>query len=129
MQKWIKNLNQLYTSYPALYEQQFNSEGFEWVDHGDYENSVISYIRKGEKGSKTILVVCNLTPVTRDGYEIGVPSAGKWKEVLNSDDSQFGGSGYTNKKAIKAKKEEKHGRPYSLCLNLSPLASMIFVLD
>ena len=126
MKDWIKQLNCLYKDNPAFYERQFNADGFEWVDHGDYQNSIISYLRKGENEKDMMLVVCNFTPVVRDNYKLGVPAEGTWTEVLSSDDPAFGGSGKLHSKAIKTVSEEQHGRPYSIEITMAPLAVMVF---
>ncbi|MEL1244638.1 1,4-alpha-glucan branching protein GlgB [Flavobacterium sp. DGU11] len=127
--KGIKNvitaLNKLYKKQPALYEKQFSADGFEWINYGDSENSVLSYIRKGNNPEENLLVVCNMTPVIREDYRIGVPSPGKLKEVFNSDDEQFGGSGVSNKK-IKTDAIAWNGREQSVSLTLPPLGVMVF---
>lgn len=126
MQAWIKTLNNFYKNTPALYHKQFSPEGFEWIDLSDYQNSVISFLRKGEEGDAPVVVVCNLTPVLREEYKIGVPNAGKWKEVLNSDAKDFGGSGYHVNENLETVEEEWHGRAQSLTIKLPPLATVVF---
>ena len=126
LQSWVKKLNHFYTSEKALYEYAFEPEGFEWVDYGDHQNSVIVFLRKGKAKSSKLMVVCNFTPVVRENYKIGVPFGGKWEEVLNSDDEKFGGSGVKNQGEMVAIKEKFHGRDHSLCLRLAPLAVMVF---
>lgn len=127
--KGIKNviiaLNKLYKKQPALHEKQFTADGFEWINYGDSENSVLSYIRKGNNPEENLIVVCNMTPVIREDYRIGVPSSGKLKEVFNSDDEQFGGSGVTNKK-VKTDTIAWNGREQSVSLTLPPLGVMVF---
>ncbi|WP_291868847.1 1,4-alpha-glucan branching protein GlgB, partial [Maribacter sp.] len=83
VQNFVKDLNKFYKEYPALYEKQFSSEGFQWIDYGDHENSVLTYIRKGHDTKNDIIVACNFTPVPRENYRIGVPKSGILKEVLN----------------------------------------------
>lgn len=124
VQRWVKDLNRALQTEPALHEIDFAPEGFEWVDFGDSENSVISFLRKSRRGGDSILVVCNNTPVPREGYAVGVPSAGDWKEILNSDGKEYGGSGMGNPRGAQAKAEPSNGRPYSLTLTLPPLASV-----
>jgi 1,4-alpha-glucan branching enzyme len=126
MQAWVRDLNKFYAAYPALYEKQFQPEGFEWVEHGDWENSVLAYLRKGEKADDYLLVICNFTPVTREGFRIGVPSSGNWKEVLNSDDKVYHGTGDHLNGTIKADKKEWNGREYSIEFSLPPLATLVF---
>ena len=126
VQKWVKALNSLYTSFPALYRKQFSPEGFEWIDHQDYLNSVLVYLRKGNENDPPLLVALNFTPVVRKDYKIGVPAGGKWKEILNSNSEEYGGSGEFSNGALKAVKETQHERPYSLSLTLPPLAAVVF---
>lgn len=122
----IKKLNAFYKKEKALSDFAFSPEGFEWIDHQDGENSVISYIRKGQKEKDTLVVVCNFTPVVREGYRIGVPAGGEWKEVFNSDDKHFWGSGMKNKGKLKTESITAHGREQSLSLSLPPLSCVVF---
>ncbi|MBV9572792.1 MAG: 1,4-alpha-glucan branching enzyme, partial [Acidobacteriales bacterium] len=124
LQNWIEFLNRLYRTEPALHEFDASPEGFEWVDCNDHLNSVASLLRKSSSPQDSILVVCNFTPVVRDSYRVGVPRAGFWKELLNSDASDYGGSGIGNMGGRKAEPVPTHGRPYSLNLVLPPLASL-----
>jgi 1,4-alpha-glucan branching enzyme len=126
VQRWVEDLNQVYTSEPALYELDFEPAGFEWVDAGDFEQSVISFIRKGKSTGDIILVVGNFTPVTRFNYRVGVPYGGLWKEIINGDAKEYGGSGQGNLGGVKATTTRFHGRPYSLNLTLPPLAVTFF---
>jgi 1,4-alpha-glucan branching enzyme len=120
VQAWIKDLNRFYQHEPALYEQDFGHEGFEWVEANDYEDSVISFLRKGRDG-RPVLVVCNNTPIVRENYRVGVPQAGVWEECLNSDAECYGGSGQGNYGTVEAHPLPSHGRYYSLTLRLPPL--------
>lgn len=120
----VASLNKLYKKQPALYEKQFCADGFEWINYSDTENSVISYIRKGEDTSENLVIICNLTPVIREDYRIGVPFAGKLKEVFNSDSEEFGGSGVANKK-LQAQEIPWNGRPQSVSLTLPPLGCVV----
>ena len=129
MQQLIKALNNLYKEHPVLFEKQFDGEGFEWLHYGDYQNSVISYIRKGKDPNNMLMVVCNFTPVTRESYRLGVPLAGSWKEILNTDDTKFGGSGFIHPKSVQTIEEPIYGRPYSIDISLSPLSAMVFELE
>ena len=126
IKRWVADLNRFYKSEPALYEIDFSYEGFEWIDVNNYEESVISFLRKGRSPSDTILVVCNFTPVARWSYLTGVPSGGFWKEVLNSDAYEYGGSGTGNMGGREASSSPCHGRPYSLSLTLPPLGIVMF---
>ncbi len=89
----IQDLNKLYKTEPALYRYAFENNGFEWVDYGDRENSVIVFMRKGEQSADSLVVVCNFTPAPRYSYRVGVPTRGTWKEIFNSDDVRYSGSG------------------------------------
>lgn len=130
MQEWIKTLNHFYTNKPALYEMQFNPDGFQWVDNSDYQNSSLSYLRYGKDQEKPLLVINNFTPVVRENYKIGVPLKGTWKEVLNSDDKAYGGSGVTNAgKKLTTTQETWHGRPYVIELSLPPLSTIVLELE
>ena len=126
LQKFIADLNAYYKSTPAIYEKQFLPEGFEWVSNDDYENSMIAYIRKGTTEDKMQLVVCNFTPVVRENFNIGVPKAGTWREILNSDNKKYGGSGIENKGIIQSNDFGTHHKPYSLNITLPPLAVIVF---
>lgn len=125
VQAWIKDLNDFYTHSTALFERQFEPEGFEWIDHADWQNSVITYIRKGKKEKDVVLVACNFTPVLREKYRFGVPFAGQWLERLNSDAKKYGGHEAANKGNIRGKKMESHGRAYSIEINLPPLSVVV----
>lgn len=117
----VKVLNSLFKTETALYELGFEESGFEWIDIQDAANSCISYVRKGSSEYDLVLVVCNFTPVIRENYRLGAPAAGYWKEIFNSDDKAFGGSGITNPNTIETAQEPKHGRDQSIALTLSPL--------
>ncbi|MGB5418663.1 1,4-alpha-glucan branching protein GlgB [Algibacter sp.] len=126
MLNYYKALNTIYKNTPALYEKGFSGEGFEWISYDDYENSVISYIRKGYKEKDNVVVVCNLTPAVRKNYKIGVTAKGKLIEIFNSDAEEFGGSGIANKKETTIKKEAWNGKDYSAEITLPPLAVTVF---
>ncbi len=118
----MSDLNKFYRQEPALYEIDFSFEGFEWVDFRDYNQSVISFVRKSAKG-EMVLVVCNFTPVPRRGYVLSVPRAGKWNEKLNSDSHFYGGSGVGNGGGAWA---EPTGYRGSLRIDLPPLGVLFF---
>ena len=118
--RWVEDLNRCYRAVPALYEQDFDAAGFEWVDAQDAEASVLSYLRKARDGS-TVLVVANFTPVPRDNYLVGVPHAGYWAERLNSDAALYGGSGVGNQGGVHSVPVSAHGRYHALNLTLPPL--------
>jgi len=121
LQQWVKDLNSFYRAEPAMYELDFGQEGFEWIDLHDWEGSVISFLRKGKSTEDILLVVCNLTPVPRYHYRVGVPRSGFWKEILNSDASVYGGSGQGNFGGVEVSSIPAHGRSHSLSLTLPPL--------
>ncbi|MEB8346123.1 1,4-alpha-glucan branching protein GlgB [Flavobacteriaceae bacterium KMM 6898] len=125
VQQLVKDLNNIYKNYPALYEKQFSPEGFQWIDYGDHEHSVLTYTRKGHDKKNDLFIACNFTPVPRENYRIGVPKSGQFKELLNSDDKKYGGSGMTNK-TIKASNTPWNGRDKSVKINIPPLGFVIF---
>lgn len=125
-QTYYKELNKFYKTTPALFEKAFTGEGFEWINYGDHENCVISYIRKGYKPEDDVVVICNFTPTIKENYCIGLPKKGKLKEVFNSDSKDFGGSGVSNTKQITIKKIAWNGRDYSAEVTLAPLALTVF---
>ncbi|PIS31545.1 1,4-alpha-glucan branching enzyme [Candidatus Saganbacteria bacterium CG08_land_8_20_14_0_20_45_16] len=122
----VKDLNQLHQTEPALYELDFEPSGFQWIDCRDYEKSVISFLRKSRDEQEMILVVCNFTPVPRFAYRLGVPRAGEWREVLNSDATYYGGSGLGNFGQALAEPCPMHGHSHSLVLTLPPLGALFF---
>jgi len=126
LQRWIAELNGLYRSEPALHELDCEPAGFEWIDCSDAEGSVISLIRKGRSMDDVVLVACNFTPVPRHNYRVGVPLRGFWREVLNSDATDYGGSGAGNLGGVETVPISLHGRPYSLTITLPPLAAVFF---
>jgi 1,4-alpha-glucan branching enzyme len=119
--RWLKDLNRVYRDEAALHEVDFSPEGFEWVDAQDWENSTVSFLRRGKSTKEQILIVCNFTPIPRMNYRVGVPTSGHWKEILNSDAEIYGGSGYGNFGGVEAENIGAHGRPHSLTLTLPPL--------
>jgi len=125
LQQWVKDLNRAYREQPALFENDFSQDGFEWVDFSDREQSVVSFLRKGVDPNDVLLAVCNLTPVPRENYGLGVPQGGLWQVLLDSDASRYGGSGYNRIEQIEAAPLPSHGRLHSLYLNLPPLAVML----
>jgi 1,4-alpha-glucan branching enzyme len=127
LQRWVTDLNHLYCQTPALHEGDCNPAGFAWVDCNDAENSVVSFLRQGLSSRQSVLVVGNFTPVPRFNYRIGVPRAGMWREVLNSDARDYDGNGYGNLGGVEASPVPYHGRPYSLTLTLPPLAIVFLV--
>jgi 1,4-alpha-glucan branching enzyme len=123
MQRLIGDLNRLYANEPALQYGDIHPEGFEWVIGDDAENSVFGMLRKSRDGSSTVLAISNMTPVPREGYRVGVPQAGKWSEVLNTDAGVYGGSNLGNVEAW-SEEQPSHGQPQSILLTLPPLATI-----
>jgi len=128
LQRWVADLNRLYRSQPALYKFDFDPAGFEWIDCINADDSIISFIRKGKSTGGIVLAVGNFTPVPRYNYRLGVPRGGVWKELLNSDARDYGGSGQGNLGGVEAAKIQFHNRPYSLNLTLPPL-SILFLMS
>ena len=126
VQNWLKALNHLYRAEPALYELDCDPLGFEWIDASDALQSVFSFVRLGKSTDDILLVICNFTPTTHLKYRVGVPRGGFWKELLNSDATEYGGSGQSNPKSLRAGKVPAHGRPCSLEVRLPPLATVYF---
>jgi 1,4-alpha-glucan branching enzyme len=126
LQRWVGDINRLYKNEAAL-QLDDDPAGFEWIDGGDADNSVISFLRKAASG-ETILIAGNFTPVPRKNYLIGVPSGGYWKEILNSDGKEYWGGGIGNAGGVQAELAPMHGRDYSLNLTLPPLAIEFFKL-
>ncbi len=129
IQWMVKHLNEMYRSEPALYERSFEYQGFEWIDLHDYQNCVISFVRKGYQEQNDIYVVINFTPVVRENYRIGVPKKGFMKEVFNSDDKQYWGSGVTNPGLRETLPIPMHGRERSVNLTLPPLGAVFLKYD
>ncbi|MBA2572162.1 MAG: 1,4-alpha-glucan branching enzyme, partial [Gemmatimonadetes bacterium] len=127
VQRWVRDLNAVYKHHPAFWETDFASAGFEWIDFHDAENCVVSFLRRGRAPDDDLVFVCNFTPVPRHGYRIGVPRAGEYRTLLNSDRVVYGGSGQDNPERVAAEPVVEHGRPQSICLTLPPLA--VLVLD
>jgi 1,4-alpha-glucan branching enzyme len=126
LHRWLTDLNHLYRQSPALYQRDFSNDGFEWVDVHDWQSSIVSYLRYGADRRHCMLVVCNLTPVVRHNYRVGVPHGGYWKECLNSDAAPYGGSGLGNAGGVESSPTAAHGRHHSINLTLPPLSVLVF---
>jgi len=126
LQTFYKDLNKFYKTQPALFEKGFSQDGFEWISLDDSQNSVISYIRKGNDEAKNLVVVCNFTPNSIENYRIGLPSKGKLKEVFNSDKKKYGGSGFGNTRMKTIEEITWNGKAFSAEVKLSPLGINIF---
>jgi 1,4-alpha-glucan branching enzyme len=121
----VRDLNRLYRGRPALHERDCEPEGFSWIDCNDADASVISYIRQGAAPGDFVVVVCNFTPIVRENYRIGVPQAGRYREILNTDSEYYGGSNAGNCGILETGKRSVHGRPASLSLTLPPLGVLV----
>jgi 1,4-alpha-glucan branching enzyme len=119
----MRDLNHVYRSHPALHEIDFEPRGFEWIEHNDRDQSVLSFLRNADDGERFVIAVTNFTPVPRHGYRIGVPRSGRYREILNTDSMFYGGSN-VGRGEIVAEDVPQHGRPYSLNLTLPPLATL-----
>ncbi len=125
LQSFVHDLNDLYKSEPALSELDNDPEGFLWIDPHDSDQSVISFMRRGKKKEDTLVFICNFTPVPRHGYRLGVPYAGEYYELLNSDATHYGGSGLENKQRMPSGPIYWQSCPHSILLTLPPLATII----
>ncbi|MCL7981387.1 MAG: 1,4-alpha-glucan branching protein GlgB, partial [marine benthic group bacterium] len=126
--RWLGDLNRLYREEPALYELDCDPTGFEWIAPDDNEQSVISFLRRSRDGQRSVLVICNFSPVPRAEYQVGVPVGGMWEELLCSDAEHYGGSGWGNLGGVEAERSAFHGRPWSLSVALPPLGA-VFLLS
>ena len=126
LKRWVQDLNSFYRTEKTLFERDFELEGFQWVDCNDSDSSVISYLRRGATTNDVLLAVCNMTPVPREKYRVGVPHDGFWKEVLNSDAQVYEGSGLGNKGGVSTEPTPLHGHSQSLTLMLPPLSVVVF---
>ncbi len=126
LQRYVQDLNRLYRQEPALHAVDYEWNGFQWIDFNDTENSVIAFLRKGENAAETLLCVGNFTPVPRHHYRVGVPAAGRYRELLNSDAGLYGGSNIGNSGGVHTEASPCHGHPYSLSLTLPPLSMLFF---
>ncbi|MAU26562.1 MAG: hypothetical protein CMH45_04070 [Muricauda sp.] len=125
IQEVIKDLNALYKKHPALHEKQFSPEGFEWIDYGDAENSVLTFIRKGSNPKDDLVIALNFTPIPRENYRVGTPKSTQLKLLFNSDDKKYGGSG-VGKKTLKPSDTAWHGHKKSVVMTLPPLGALVY---
>ncbi len=126
MQKLISDLNRMYRKQPALYENDFEGNGFEWVDCHSRNESVLAFIRKAKNPANQLLTCCNFTPVVRETHRVGVPGPGWYAEIFNSDSEHYGGANVGNYPGRQAEPIEWHGRPWSIEIKLPPLAAVVF---
>jgi 1,4-alpha-glucan branching enzyme len=129
IQEYVRALNRLYTSQPALHEVDFNWNGFEWIDFHDVDNSIVSFLRRAKDPNDFVVVAANFTPVPREGYRLGVPNAGFYRELLNSDSVFFGGGNMGNAGGLPSEPVPWQGRPHSLIITVPPLAVVFLKRD
>ena len=125
VQRLVRDLNRLYGAEPALHVRDARADGFRWLVGDDRANSVFAFLRLADEGGAPVLVVCNMTPVPRHGYSIGVPNAGRWREIANTDSRFYGGSDLGNDGEVHTLEQPAHGQPHSVQLMLPPLATVI----
>lgn len=126
LMRWVEDLNGVYRREPSLWHSDYDGNGFYWIDCSDSANSVMSFIRQAPGHSRPILVVMNLTPVVKRDYRLGLPQAGYWRELLNSDSIEYGGSNVGNLGGVKAETMGSHHQPYSARFTLPPLSISVF---
>jgi len=126
VQRFVEDLNKLYRAEPALWERDYDMDGFYWIDCTDTENSVMSFIRQSADLKSRLLVVLNLTPVLRTAYRIGLPAGGYWKEALNTDASIYGGGNHGNLGGAHTEDHATHGHRYSVSITLPPMSVVVF---
>ena len=126
VQRWVKDLNRLYRDEPALHELDFDPAGFQWIDCNDALQSTLSLMRKARSPDDVLIIACNFTPVPRHNYRVGAPKGGFWKEVLNSDALDYGGSGQGNMGQVEAAPISVHGLSHSLTITIPPLGAVFF---
>ncbi|HET7843639.1 MAG TPA: 1,4-alpha-glucan branching protein GlgB, partial [Xanthomonadales bacterium] len=129
VQRLVRDLNRAYAGEPALHARDCDPAGFRWLVGNDDANSVLAFVRCGRTGDRPVVVVVNFTPVPRTGYRVGAPAPGRWRELVNSDAHEYGGSGMGNAGAIDTEPVAAHGEPQSLLLTLPPLAALVLRAD
>lgn len=122
VQVWVGDLNRVYSQERALHEGDCEEWGFHWVIPDDAESGVVAFLRRAADPRDCVLVVAHFTPVVRPGYRVGVPFPGFWREILNSDAQEYGGTGVGNLGGVSAEPVPAHGMPFSLSLTIPPLA-------
>ena len=125
IKRFIGDLNRVYQSQPALYEQDCSSKGFEWIQCDDWQNSVFAFVRCAKDEADQVVIVMNFTPVPRQGYRVGVNVHSEYHELINSDSEIYGGGNVGNAESVQSDAEPMHGRPHSLSLQLPPLGIVI----
>ncbi len=125
IKKLVQDLNKLYRTCPALYEKQFDPEGFEWIDTSDYQRSILVYKRMGKRKRDDLLIILNMTTEPRKDYFIGLSEKANWKEIFNSDAHKYGGSNIINDKRLRSSQTTHNGKPYSIKAFLPPLGAIV----
>jgi len=126
LQRWVRDLNTWYRGEPALHQLDTDAAGFAWIDCNDAEASVLTYLRRSKQAADTLAIACNFTPLPRHNYRLGVPVAGYWRELLNSDAPLYGGSGQGNMGGVEAAPVACHGHFNSITVTLPPLGVVVF---
>jgi 1,4-alpha-glucan branching enzyme len=126
IQRLVRDLNNVYRHFPALHEMDCEPQGFEWIVHDDKAHSVFAFVRRARNG-QFVLAVCNFTPVVRHGYRLGVPAEGAYREIINTDNPAYGGSGVGNG-VVPSEAVPWQGQAHSLVMTLPPLATLLWVL-
>jgi 1,4-alpha-glucan branching enzyme len=129
VQALVRDLNRVYRARPALWEVDFEPDGFRWLEPNDATNNVLAFARWSADGSDVVVCVCNLSPVPREGYRLGMPRAGGWVEALNTDSTYYGGSDVGNLGGVTAEEVAWHDQPYSAEVTLPPLGVLWLVPD
>jgi 1,4-alpha-glucan branching enzyme len=129
MQRLVRDLNTVYRAEPSLHVKDCDPSGFQWIEANDAEHCTYAWIRRGEEGDRPVVVICNFTPVERAGYRVGLPQAGRWSELLNSDAEIYGGGNRGNFGGVEATEDGWQGQPASATVTLPPLSTVILALD
>ena len=129
LQHWVRDLNQCYAAEPALWQDDHEPRGFQWIDCTDVEQSVVSLLRRGDDPADTVVAVVSFTPVPRSPYRIGVPRPGTYRERLNSDAAVYGGGNVGNQGAVQTEPIPAHGFEQSLSLSVPPLGFLLLKPD
>ncbi|HEV7924463.1 MAG TPA: 1,4-alpha-glucan branching protein GlgB [Verrucomicrobiae bacterium] len=126
VQRLVRDLNRLYREEPALWEADYATNGFSWIDCSDADSSILSFVRQSSDGKRQLVVILNLTPVFRQNYRVGLPRGGFWREALNTDSSLYGGSNQGNLGGVQAGEYKTHRQPFSAVFTLPPLSVIAF---
>jgi 1,4-alpha-glucan branching enzyme len=129
IQSLVRDLNAVYKDRPGLWKRDSDPGGFYWIEPNDADQSVLAFARQGADGEDVIVCVLNLTPVPREGYRLGLPKAGKWREVVNTDAAVYGGSNMGNLGGVEAEGLPWHSQPFSALVTLPPLSALWLVPD